>query len=166
MSLDKGKMPDISASGFKFAIAASRFNGELVDALLNDALKTLGRLGAAESDIEVVRVPGAGELPFTCDMLARSGQFDAVIALGVVIAGQTPHHEIIAHSTANALHAAAARTATPAINGIVVTNNLSQAQARTVGEIARGAEFAEAAVEMAYRASALKAKISNNNIKK
>ncbi len=156
MSLDRGIAQNLNAAGCKFAIAASRFNGELVDALLKDATATLERLGAKAEDIAAVRVPGAGELPFTCEMLAKSGKFDAVIALGVVVAGETPHHEIIAHSTANALQAAASRTCTPMIDGIVVTNNRAQAQERTTGSIRRGVEFGEAAVEMAQLAQKLK----------
>lgn len=155
MSLDRGIAQNLNAAGCKFAIAASRFNGELVDALLKDATATLERLGAKTADITAVRVPGAGELPYTCEMLAQSGNFDAVIALGVVVAGETPHHEIIAHSTANALQSAASRTRTPMINGIVVTNNRAQAQERTTGSIRRGIEFGEVAVEMAQLARAL-----------
>ena len=88
-------------------------------------------------------------------MLAETDEYDAVIALGVVIAGDTPHHEIIAYSTANALQQIAIVTTVPMINGIVVTNDEEQAKARTVGKIARGEEFAECALEMAWQAAIL-----------
>lgn len=149
MSLDRGSMPNIDVGGLKIAIAASRFNKKLVDALVEDAVKTLASRGIDAADISVVRVPGAAELPIMCKMMSKKG-FDAVVALGVVIAGETPHHEIIAHSTANALQALALETGLPMINGIIVANTRAQAEARTIGDIARGAEFAEAAMEMAF----------------
>ncbi len=156
MSLDKGQMPNLNVSGLKIAVVASRFNKELVDALLSDAVKTLLAKGIAESDITVMRVPGAAELPFMCGSLAKTGKYDAAVALGVVIAGETPHHEIIANSTAVEMQRLASETGVPMINGIIVTNNLEQAQNRTIGKIARGVEFAEAAMEMAFHASNFK----------
>lgn len=150
MSLDRGQMPGINVKGLRVAVAASRFNKELVDALLCDAVRTMTDRGIAPEDIEVVRVPGAAEIPFACKTMIEGGKFDAAVGLGVVVAGDTPHHMIIAHSTAIALQAAAAETGVPTINGIIVANNREQAQARTVGAIARGAEFAEAAMEMAF----------------
>ncbi len=155
MSNDKGKMPSIDASQYRFAIVASRFNKKYVDALLRDAVKTLNAHGVDAENIRLVRVPGAGEIPHVCNMLAETDEYDAVIALGVVIAGDTPHHEIIAHSTAVALQQIAIATTVPMINGIVVTNNEEQAKERTVGKIARGTEFAECAMEMAWHAAIL-----------
>ncbi len=159
MSLDKGQMPDLDVSDLKIGVAASRFNKNLVDALLNDGVKCMVAKGIKAENICAVRVPGAAELPFICEMLASSGKFDAVMALGVVIAGETPHHEIIANSTATALQSIAVTTKTPMINGIVVTNNEKQAQDRTVGSIARGAEFAEAAMEMGFHNKNLRKKL-------
>ncbi len=159
MSLDKGQMPDLDVSDLKIAVAASRFNKNLVDALLNDGVKCMVAKGIKAENICAVRVPGAAELPFICEMLASSGKFDAVMALGVVIAGETPHHEIIANSTATALQTIAVDTKTPMINGIVVTNNEKQAQDRTIGSIARGAEFAEAAMEMGFHNKNLRKKL-------
>ena len=155
MSLDKGKMPKIDASGYRYAIAASRFNKELVDALVRDAVGTLHRCGVDAENIRLVRVPGAAELPHVCSLLAQTEQYDAIIALGVVVRGETPHHEIIAHSTAAALQKVALSTAVPMINGIIVANTREQAEARTKGEIARGKEFAEAAMEMAWQTALL-----------
>ena len=139
-------MPKIDASGYRYAIAASRFNKELVDALVRDAVA---------ENVRLVRVPGAAELPHVCNMLAQTEQYDAIIALGVVIKGETPHHEIIAHSTAAALQNVALSTTVPMINGIIVANTREQAVARTKGEIARGREFAEAAMEMAWQTDLL-----------
>ena len=155
MSLDKGKMPKIDASGYRYAIAASRFNKELVDALVRDAVGTLHRCGVDAENIRLVRRAGAAELPHVCSLLAQTEQYDAIIALGVVVRGETPHHEIIAHSTAAALQKVALSTAVPMINGIIVANTREQAEARTKGEIARGKEFAEAAMEMAWQTALL-----------
>ncbi len=148
-------MPKIDASGYSFAIAASRFNKKLVDGLLRDVLETLNKHGVDAEKIRLVRVPGASELPYACDSLALIGEYDAVIALGVVVAGETPHHEIIGYSTAFALQQSAARTGIPMINGIIVANTREQAEARTIGKIARGKEFAEAAMEMAWQGGML-----------
>lgn len=148
-------MPKIDASGYRYAIAASRFNKELVDALVRDAVETLHGCGVDAENVRLVRVPGAAELPHVCNMLAQTEQYDAIIALGVVIRGETPHHEIIAHSTAAALQNVALSTTVPMINGIIVANTREQAVARTKGEIARGGEFAEAAMEMAWQTDLL-----------
>lgn len=155
MSLDKGNMPAIDATPYRFAIVASRFNKKLVDALVRDVVDTLSKNGVTSENIRLVRVPGAAEIPHVCNMLAETDEYDAIIALGVVIAGETPHHEIIAHSTANAFQNIALMTTVPVINGVIVTNNKAQANARTIGKIARGAEFAEAAMEMAWHATLL-----------
>jgi len=155
MSLDKGKMPKIDASPYRFAVVASRFNKTLVDALVRDAVATLHNAGVDAENIRLIRVPGAAELPHVCNLLAETDEYDAVIALGVVIAGETPHHEIIGYSTAHALQNVAVMTTVPMINGIIVANNKAQAEARTVGEIRRGVEFAEAAIEMAWQTSML-----------
>ncbi len=155
MSLDKAKMPDVDASGFKFAVIASCFNQNMVDALLNDAVKTFKRAGVPEKSLKIVRVPGACELPVIASILADSSEYDCVVVLGVVIAGETPHHEIIAHSTANAFQKIAVETTVPVINGVIVANNYEQAANRTIGKIARGVEFAEAAIQMAWQTSLL-----------
>lgn len=162
MSLDKPKSKKLDASDYSFAIAASRFNQKLVDALLKDVRKTLAECGAKDSNIRVLRVPGAAELPFAASRLALLG-YDAVICLGVVIAGETPHHLIIAHSTADALQRIAVENGIPIINGIVVTNDKAQAEARTIGKIRRGVEFADSAIEMAVQSAALYDEIEEFN---
>ncbi|MBO7521489.1 MAG: 6,7-dimethyl-8-ribityllumazine synthase [Opitutales bacterium] len=150
MSLDRGSKPKFDASCYRFGIVAARFNEELTDALLNDALATIFCAGVPSENVRVMRVPGSGELPHTCNLLASSGDFDAVIALGVVIAGETPHHMIIGNSTAFALQEVALDCQVPVINGIVVAETRAQAEERTIGSIKRGVEFAEAALEMAW----------------
>lgn len=155
MSLDKGTLPEFDASPYHFAIVAARFNKTLVDALVRDAISTLSSSGVDAGNIRLVRVPGSAELPHACNMLARTDDYDAIIALGVVIAGETPHHEIIGSSTASALQFSSMETTVPVINGIIVANNLEQAEARTTGKIRRGVEFAEAAMEMAWQTSML-----------
>jgi 6,7-dimethyl-8-ribityllumazine synthase len=97
----------------------------------------------------VERVPGAAELPFAACLLADANDYDAIIVLGVVIAGDTNHHEIIGDSTAQALLDLSITKKTPMINGILVVNNLAQAEARAGEAINRGKEFAQAALEMA-----------------
>jgi len=155
MSLDKGKMPSIDVSQYRFAIVASRFNKKLVDALVRDAVETLHKKGVDSENIRLLRVPGAAEIPHVSSMLAETDEYDAVIGLGVVIKGETPHHEIIAHSTAIAMQQIAVATTVPMINGIIVANTQEQAEARTTGSMSRGAEFAECAMEMAHQASIL-----------
>jgi 6,7-dimethyl-8-ribityllumazine synthase len=149
MSFDKPKKMDFDASGLSFGIAVARFNQELTGALLGDVLATLTCAGVSMDNIKIVHVPGSGELPHMCNLLATIDELDAIIALGVVIAGETPHHMIIGESTAVALQNVALATEVPVINGIVVTNDRAQAEARTTGSIRRGVEFGEAALEMA-----------------
>lgn len=149
MSLDRGSKPKYDASPYRFGIAAARFNEELVDALLNDCLATMMLAGVPKESIKVMRVPGSAELPHVANLMANSADFDAVVVLGVVIAGETPHHMIIGNSTAVALQKVAIENQLPVINGIIVAQNREQAAERATGSIRRGVEFAEAALEMA-----------------
>ncbi len=163
MSLDRGAMPDFDASGYNIAIVAARFNLELVDAMLSDAVERIRKAGIPASAIRIERVPGSGELPHVCNMLAETNKYDAIIALGVVIKGDTPHHDIIGRSTAQALQSVSLATTVPVINGIIVANTRKQAEERTVGKIARGVEFAEAALEMAWKTSLLLDELEEEN---
>jgi 6,7-dimethyl-8-ribityllumazine synthase len=147
MSLDIPSIQKIDGSGFRIAIIASRYNEVLVDSLVHHACATIVASGAAAPVIE--RVPGAAELPFAASTLASHSQFDAIICIGVVIAGDTNHHEIIGNSTATALLDISIAQEVPVMNGILVVNNLAQAEARAGEEINRGKEFAQAALEMA-----------------
>lgn len=149
MSQDKPSTPAISGAHFVFSLVAASYNRELVDALLEKTVATLKQAQVAPQNIRILRVPGSGELPYIANMTAMSGEFDCVITLGVVIAGDTPHHEIIAQSTAQALQEIAIRSEVPVINGIVVTNTREQAEARCRGSLDRGTEFAQAGLVMA-----------------
>jgi 6,7-dimethyl-8-ribityllumazine synthase len=145
MSLNAPKARKLDAKKLRFALVASRFNERLVDALVARAQEVLG--GAKRLD--VVRVPGAHEIPWAAQQLAATGKFDCVIALGVLIGGDTNHHEMVGTSVSHALQQVSLATGVPAINGVIVANTLAQAEARCTGEINRGAEFAHAALEMA-----------------
>lgn len=147
MSLDSPSELSIDGSAYRFAIVAARFNESLVDSLLHHATKTLESFGAAKPSIE--RTPGSNELPYAASLLARSGQFDAIIVIGLVIAGATNHHNVIGDSCATALHQLSIETQVPIINGITVVENHAQAEARAGTQINRGREFALAALEMA-----------------
>lgn len=156
MSLSAPSSQAVNGAGFRFGIAAARFNEALVDGLLARVTAGLRAAGVREADIAVVRVPGSHEVPWAAHALAAGGACDCVIALGVLIAGDTNHHEMVGDSVSHALQRVALETRVPAINGVIVVNSLAQAEARTTGKIDRGAEFAAAALEMA----ALKRKFS------
>ncbi|MDR2981403.1 MAG: 6,7-dimethyl-8-ribityllumazine synthase [Puniceicoccales bacterium] len=150
MSQDKPNAPIVDGTDLYFGIVAARYNNDLVEALIERVRKTLRQSKVAESSIKVLRVPGSAELPYVANMLAQTGEYDCVITLGVIIAGDTPHHEIIAQSTAIALQGIAIQSEVPVINGILTVNNRAQADERVTGQTDRGAEFAQAALEMAW----------------
>jgi len=133
----------------RIGIVAARFNAGLVDALVERAAATLVAAGVPAAAVETVRVPGSHEIPWAVQQLAASGRFDAVIGLGVLIAGDTNHHEMVGDAVAAALMRVSLDTRVPVINGVIVVNNLAQAEARATGPINRGREFAAAALEMA-----------------
>jgi 6,7-dimethyl-8-ribityllumazine synthase len=147
MSRNTPSSRKIDGSGTRFAIVAARYNEALVDSLLREACGTLEAAGAEMPEVE--RAPGSAELPFAASLLAKSAKFDAIITIGVVIAGSTQHHKVIGESTAIALQELSIRSGVPIINGIIVAENQEQAAARAGTTINRGKEFAEAALEMA-----------------
>ncbi len=149
MSSDPLESLGVDGSGLRIGIVAARYNRRHVDALLDQVLRTLDEAHVAEVDIETLRAPGAFETPYLAGMLATSGEFDAVIVLAVVIAGDTDHHEVIAYSTAEALLRISRETEIPVINGIITVNTVQQAEQRCIGALNRGREFALAALEMA-----------------
>ena len=156
MSLASPKAAAIDGAAFKIGIVAARFNEALVDALLARAQATLAAAGVKERNVTVVRVPGSHEVPWAANALAKRGGRDGVIALGVLIGGETNHHEMVGDSVSHALQRIAVGTGVPVINGVIVANTFAQAKARTNGKINRGAEFAQAALAMA----ALKKRLS------
>ena len=149
MSGDSPVSVPVNASGYRIAIAAARFNGDLVEALLARVRARLASAGVKARNVTVVRVPGSNELPLAARLLADSAKPDAVIALGVIIRGGTIHFELIATAATNGLMDVALASRIPVINGVIVAENASQARARCTGRIDRGAEFADAAVSMA-----------------
>jgi 6,7-dimethyl-8-ribityllumazine synthase len=150
MSKNPPETTPIDGAVFFIGVVASRYNGELVDTLLERTVKTLKEHGVRARNIEVLRVPGANELPYAAHMLAATNEFDCLIALGVVVAGETTHHEVISYGTAYALHSVGMQSEVPVINGILTVSSLEQAAERITGAHDRGAEFARAALQMAW----------------
>jgi len=141
---------NLNAGGLRFAIVVSRFNSELTDQLAADAFQCLEENGANVPDIGTFQVPGAYEIPVVINELAKSGNYDALIALGVVVEGETPHAQMIGESTGIALLDIAREHGVPVINEIVGTRNWEQAVARcTRSRTSRGWYAAEAAIETA-----------------
>lgn len=140
---------NLRGAGLRFGIVAARFNAELVDGLRRRAQEVLVAAGVRTKDVVEVRVPGSHEVPWAAQQLAASKRFDCVIALGVLIGGDTNHHEMVGESVSHALQQVALGTGVPIINGVIVTENAAQARARCIGKIDRGAEFARAGLEMA-----------------
>ena len=142
--------PVPSARGLRFGIAAAEYNGELAEALLANCLAALAAAGARPGDITVHRVPGSFEISAAAARLARSRQCDCVIALGVLLQGQTRHADHIGQAVAYGLTKIAIELAVPTVFGVVTANNLKQARVRCVGKtFNRGREVAHTAVRMA-----------------
>ncbi|WP_455384030.1 6,7-dimethyl-8-ribityllumazine synthase [Acidihalobacter prosperus] len=118
---------DFSVGKARFGIALARFNGFVVERLLEGALDALKRHGVAEADIEVVRVPGAFELPLTVQAMAQRERYDAIIALGAVIRGATPHFDYVAGESAKGLSSVSLSSGLPVINGVLTTDTIEQA---------------------------------------
>jgi 6,7-dimethyl-8-ribityllumazine synthase len=147
MSLAKPSPLSINGAPLRIGIVAARFNQPLVDALLARVQAGLTAAGVLAKNISVVRVPGSHEVPWAVQALTRGR--DGVIGLGVLIGGDTNHHEMVGQSVSHALQRVALDSGVPVINGVIVVNTLAQARARCAGRINRGAEFAQAALEMA-----------------
>jgi 6,7-dimethyl-8-ribityllumazine synthase len=132
----------------RVAVAVSRFNEEVTSRLLASCLKTFKDEGWKDSQLKVVHVPGGYELPWTVNELARSGRYDAVVALGCVLKGETPQNEHISRSLVQSLHKISVDARVPVILGVLTPNTEAQALARTKGALDRGREAALAALEM------------------
>jgi 6,7-dimethyl-8-ribityllumazine synthase len=141
---------NFSAESFRFAIVVSRWNGELTSKLSDGAVEALTKARASKDAIEVFSVPGAFELPLVSMKAAETGLFDAVIALGVVIRGETPHFDFVAGQAAAGLMQASIDTGIPIMFGVVTANTREQAEARCGGSVGnKGYEAAMSAIEMA-----------------
>lgn len=139
----------LKAEGFRFAIVASRWNDFLTSRLIEGALDAFERLGAQEKSIEIYKVPGAFEIPLLARRLASSGKFDAVVCLGAVIRGQTPHFEYVAGAAATGIAQAGLETGRPVIFGIITADTVEQAIDRSgVKAGNKGFEAAMSAVEL------------------
>jgi 6,7-dimethyl-8-ribityllumazine synthase len=157
MSLVASQSPAPSGTAFTLGVVAACYNEPLVDALLARVLAGLRAAGVQAKKLTVVRVPGSNELPVAAQWLAEDRETDAVIALGVLIRGDTIHYELIADAATAGLQQVALKTGVPVINGVIVAETAAQARTRCAGRIDRGAEFATAALVMA----ALKRRISS-----
>jgi 6,7-dimethyl-8-ribityllumazine synthase len=138
--------PSQRGDGLRIGIVYSRFNDAIGDGLLTGALRALKEAGVADDDVTVVSVPGALEAPLALQQLAQSGDFDALIALGAVIRGETYHFEIVANESAAGLSSVALEFGIPIGNGILTCETDAQAVARMD---VKGCEAARAALEMA-----------------
>lgn len=138
--------PDYDARQLRFGVVTSRFNGFFCDGLREACVAELLKQGAGERNIVLVSVPGALEIPLVLRKMAETGQFDALIALGAVIRGDTYHFEVVANESASGVSAVQRDTGIPVANGILTTNTDEEAMTRM---IQKGQEAAQAAIEMA-----------------
>jgi 6,7-dimethyl-8-ribityllumazine synthase len=140
---------DLTVGKAKIAIVVGRFNGFIVESLLSGALDTLRRGGIDAGDIAVSHVPGALEIPLAVQKYAAAGKHDAIIALGAVIRGSTPHFDIVAGESAKALSSLALAHSLPVINAILTTDSIEQAIERAGTKAGnKGADAAMSAMEM------------------
>jgi 6,7-dimethyl-8-ribityllumazine synthase len=139
----------ISAEGFRFGIIVSRFNDFITSKLVEGAMDALMRHGAKEDQISLAKVPGAFEIPLTAKKLAGSGKYDAVICLGAVIRGSTPHFEYVAAEVSKGIATVALETNIPVTFGVLTTDNLEQAIERAGSKAGnKGWDAAMAAMEL------------------
>lgn len=142
-----------SGRGLRVAIAASRFNPDITEQLVTNSLRALAASGVDRRAVKVVRVPGAFELPMAAKWLCREGEYDAVICLGAVIRGETPHFDLIARAVSQGLMHVALSEGRPVVFGVLTTETVEQAEERASAEgLNRGAEAASTAIEMAVLA--------------
>ncbi|MEE4136459.1 MAG: 6,7-dimethyl-8-ribityllumazine synthase [Desulforhopalus sp.] len=141
---------NLKADGKRFAIVVARFNSFLSEKLLEGALDSLNRSGATAGDIDVVRVPGAFEIPLLAKKLAASQKYHAVIVLGAVIRGATPHFDVVVNEVSKGSAQASLETGVPVLFGVLTTETIEQAIERSGTKAGnKGAEVAVAAIEMA-----------------
>lgn len=140
----------LDAKGLKFAIVTSRFNSFITERLVGGALDALARSGAAEADIEIVKVPGSWEMPLVVGELAKLQRHDAIICLGAVIRGDTPHFDYVANEAAKGIAQSSMQAGVPVAFGVLTTNTLEQAIDRAGAKSGnKGFDAAMTAIEMA-----------------
>lgn len=140
---------ELSARNARFAIVAARFNEFIVSSLISAAVATLKRHGAADSDIELIRVPGAYEMPLAVEQVAASRRADGIVALGAVIRGATPHFDYVAGECVGGLSAVSQRHAIPVGFGVLTVDTIEQAIERAGTKAGnKGEEAALAVIEM------------------
>lgn len=137
---------DLSGAQLRIGIVQSRFNEDVVSAMAKACLAEFLRLGVAEADIEVVTVPGALEVPLALQSMALTARYDALVALGAVIRGETYHFEVVSNESARGVMDVALQTGVPVANAILTANDEQQARARAID---KATEAARVAVEMA-----------------
>ena len=138
--------PDVHGTGLKIGVVVSRFNSDIGDGLLSGCTAALLKHGVAADAIAIVSVPGALEAPLALQRMAQSGHYDALIALGAVIRGETYHFEVVSNESASGITSVQLETGVPIANGILTTDNEDQALARMMQ---KGADCATTAIEMA-----------------
>jgi len=141
---------NLKADGKKFGIIVARFNSFICEKLLEGALDSLLRSGANDADIDVVRVPGAFEIPLIAKKMATSQKYDAIICLGVVIRGATPHFDVVVNEVSKGSAQVGLDTGVPVIFGVLTTETIEQAIERSGTKAGnKGSDVAVAAIEMA-----------------
>jgi 6,7-dimethyl-8-ribityllumazine synthase len=145
LGANKGSAGALDGQGLRIGIVQARFNQGITDALVNACREELQQLGVAEGDIELVQVPGALEVPLALQALAESERFDALVALGCVIRGETYHFELVCNESAAGVTRVGLDYRIPVANAILTTENLSQAVSR---QDEKGRDAAQVAVEM------------------
>ena len=139
----------LQAEGKKFGIVVARFNSFIAERLLEGALDTLMRSGGKDKEIEVARVPGAFEIPLIAQKMVKSGRYDAVICLGAVIRGSTPHFDFVANEATKGIAQASMESGVPIIFGVLTTDSIEQAIERAGSKAGnKGSECAATAIEM------------------
>lgn len=142
----KGEEPRLDGKGLRIGIVQARFNEDITHALVEACLGELSALGVADADIRLVRVPGALEVPYALQALADTNRYQALIALGCIIRGETYHFELVANESGAGVSRVALDYRIPIANAILTTENLAQAVARQTD---KGRDAARVAVEMA-----------------
>jgi 6,7-dimethyl-8-ribityllumazine synthase len=150
MEMPKKYEGQLVAEGLKFGIVASRFNEFITNKLLEGAIDALKRHGVADGDIAVAWVPGAFEIPMIAKKMAETGGYDAVICVGAVIRGSTPHFDYVASEVSKGIAQVGMSTGVPAIFGVITTESIEQAIERAGTKAGnKGFEAGESAIEMA-----------------